>query len=607
LVTEVEWITREQIPVEETWDLTTFFADEAAWEADFARVPGLIEAATAHRGRLAESPAHLRAAFDDSMALRLVIERLFVYAKLRLDENTADQESLGRLDRVTALSIEAGQALAFFDPEILAMPEPQLRAATVSPELATYRHLLDDLARNRAHVRSEEVEQLLAQSTDLSRAPREIFSALDNADLIYGIIEDDDGQPVMLTKGRYQLLMESKRRDVRKRAYDVFMEAYDEHKNTLAAVHASSVRKDVFYARVRGYDSAREGALDGDNIPTSVYDSLIAATREALPIIERYHALRKRALGIDELALYDFYVQLCPEPERTYTYEEAVDLVLRGLSTLGPDYVEDLRRGLTSRWVDVRETKGKRSGAYSWGAYGHPPVILMNWNGTIDHVFTLAHEAGHAMHSYYADRVQPYHLAQYSIFLAEVASTINEVLLTWELLRDVDANDVKARFSILNRLADTISGTLVRQVMFAEFEMRTHAIAERGEPLTIDTMGDIYADILAAYVPGVEIDDTARLGWCRVPHFYNAFYVYQYATGISAAIALARAVRDEGAPATERVRAMLSAGGSDYSLEILKQAGVDLTSPDPVRTALAEFEATIVELERLADLGALEA
>jgi oligoendopeptidase F len=279
---------------------------------------------------------------------------------------------------------------------------------------------------------------------------------------------------------------------------------------------------------------------------------------------------------------------------------------LRGVEPLGEAYVSDLAEGLRGRWVDVRETKGKRSGAYSWGAYGRPPVILMNWNGTLDHVFTLTHEAGHALHSLYSDRAQPFHDAQYSIFLAEIASTINEVLLTWRLLRELPEDDVKERFAILNRLADNISGTLIRQAMFAEFEMRTHAAAERGEPLTLDTLNQLYGELIDAYLPGVLNDDRAKQNWSRVPHFYSAFYVYQYATGISAALALARAIRDEGGPAVERFLEFLKAGGSDYSLEILKRAGVDLTSPEPVRAALAEFDATVTELTRLADLGGLE-
>ncbi|MCC6791139.1 MAG: oligoendopeptidase F [Thermomicrobiales bacterium] len=606
MVAQAELVTRDQVPVADTWDLTTIYADEAAWESELEASKELLARAASHRGRLADSPERLRQALDDSMALNETLERVFVYARLRLDEDIANTESTGRLDRVTAFSIEVGQEMAFFDPEVLAMGEEKLRSFIDSHVLAIYRHQLDDLLRHAPHTRSIEVEELLAQSADLARAPRDSFSALDNADLVYGIVTDEHGNEVQLTKGRYQVLLESKDRDVRRRAFETLMSAYEAHRYTLASLHAASVRKDVFYARARNHASAREAALFSYNIPTSVYDSLLTATREAKPAIEKYHELRRRALGVRDLAMYDLYVPLAPEPERTYSYEEAVDVVIRGVEALGETYARDLEAGLRGRWVDVRETKGKRSGAYSWGAYGRPPVILMNWNGTIDHVFTLAHEAGHAMHSFYADRARPFHDAQYSIFLAEIASTINEVLLTWQLLREIPESDVKGRFAILNRLADTISGTMVRQSMFAEFEQKTHEVAERGEPMTVDSLSDLYGEVLEAYVPGIAYDDRTRLGWSRVPHFYNGFYVFQYATGLSAAIALARAIRDEGAQAVARYMRMLEAGGHDYPLNILRGAGVDLESPEPVRAALAEFDATVTELTRLADLGALE-
>ena len=599
---QAEIATRDQVPVEETWDLTTIYGDDAAWDADAARAREQLVVAAAHRGALGESPGRLRQALDDSMALRQTIERLYVYAKLRLDEDIASSDAQARLDRATALSIEAGEALAFFEPEVLAMPEEQLAAAVADPALATYAHALDDLKRQRPHTRSIEVEELLAQSADVARGPRETFSALDNADLDYGTVRDDEGREVALTKGRYQLLLESKNRGVRRDAYDRLMATYLGHKHTLASLHAASVRKDVFYAKARRHDSARAAALHANNVPIAVYDSLIAATRESQPAIRRYMDLRKRILGLDELAIYDLYVPLAATPERHYTYREAIDLVLDGVAPLGERYVDDLRRGFESRWVDVRETKGKRSGAYSWGAYGRPPVMLMNWNGSLDHVFTLAHEAGHAMHSFYADAAQPFHDAQYSIFVAEIASTLNEVLLTWHLLAELPDYDTDGRFAILNRFADSISTTLVRQVMFAEFEQRTHELVERGEPLTLDTLNEMYGDVLDAYVPGVVNDEAAKQNWSRIPHFYGAFYVFQYATGISAGIALARAIRDQGAPAAERYLEMLRGGGSDYPLEILKRAGVDLTSPEPVRAALAEFDATVREMESL--LGA---
>jgi oligoendopeptidase F len=467
--------------------------------------------------------------------------------------------------------------------------------------------VLEDLDRQRAHVRSAEVEEVLAQMSDVTRAPSDAFSALDNADISFGTVHDDDGNEITLTKARHSLLMESRNRDVRKEAHLAYTKSYQDHAYTLASLHGSSVRGDVTSARIRGYESARQAALFGDNVPEAVYDGLIEAIRDGSPIIERYLELRRRALGLDVLERYDLRVALSPEPTRHYDYREGAEIVLGGVAALGDRYVSDLRDGFASRWVDVHETKGKRSGAYSWGTYGAPPVILMNWNGTLSDVFTLAHEAGHAMHTYYANEAQPIHLASYPIFLAEIASTVNEVLLTWHLLGREEAQDPVGRFSLLNRFADTFSSTVVTQTMFAEFEARTHAAVEAGYPLTLEFLNENFGELQATYTPGVAIDESVSIGWGRIPHFYRAFYVFQYATGLCAAINIARAVRDEGEPARVRYLEMLAAGGSDYPLELLKRAGVDLTSPDTIRVALEEFERTVTEMETLADQGVLEA
>ncbi|MGH2532011.1 MAG: oligoendopeptidase F [Thermomicrobiales bacterium] len=603
MVAQVEVLTRDQVPVEETWDLTKLYPTDADWESAATLAKALVATAAGHRGHLDESAARLRQALDDVMAAHQVVERLNVYASLRRDENTADTDALARYERAVAVAIEGGQALAFLQPEILAISEARLADFMADPSLATYRHMLDDINRRRPYTRSIEVEEILAQGAEVTRTARDAFAALDNADLTFGKVRDDEGREIELTKGRYMMLMESKDRNVRRLAYDTLIGAYDAHKHTISSIHGASVRKDVYQARVRHHNSARETALFDDNLPAAVYDSLIAATREARPAIERYLSLRQHILGVDPLEVYDLYVPLATLPERTYEYREAVGVVLDGLSLLGDDYVSMLGSGFDARWVDVRETKGKRSGAYSWGTYGAPPVILMNWNGTMDHVFTLAHEAGHAMHSHYSTNNQPYHDAHYSIFLAEVASTVNEVLLTWKLLDETSADDPGTRFSILNRFADTIYTTLVRQTMFAEFEQKTHELVESGQPLTLASLNDLYGLVVEAYCPGINVDEQAKLGWSRVPHFYRAFYVFQYATGISSAVAIARAIRDEGAPAAARYREMLRAGGSDYSLSILQRAGVDLTTPEPVREALREFDRTVEEMERLHATG----
>jgi oligoendopeptidase F len=595
-----EVVTRDQIPVGETWDLTDYYPSDASWTDAADGVTALVEKAASYRGRLTESAGTLREGLDAVMEAQRVISRLFTYASLRSDEDITNTVTRRMRERATRIATEAGAALAFVEPEILAVDEAALARLIEAPELAGYRFLLDDLARKRAHTRSIEVEELLAQSADIARSPREIFDALDDADLEYGTVQDEDGNTVTLTKATNQLLLESKNREVRKNSWTTFMSAYQAHKETLATAHAASVRKDVFYSRVRGYDSARDAALHGDNIPGSVYDSLIEAVRSSQPVIERYASLRRRLLGLDSLAMYDNYVPLSALPEAQYGYDEAVEMVLRAVKPLGSAYVERLGAGLRGRWVDQRESKGKASGAYSWSTYQVHPVILMNWNGTLDTVFTLAHEAGHAMHSLLASEAQPFHYAHYSIFTAEIASTVNEVLMTWDILDNTPEDDYDTRFSIINRLTDGIQSTLVRQTQFAEFERETHARYEAGEALTLDSMSDIYRSLQAVYVPGTEIDDYVSLTWARIPHFYRPFYVFQYATGMSSAIALARLIRDGGEPAATRYLEMLRAGGSDYPLALLQQVGVDLTTPEPVLAAMQEYDRLVSEMEQIA-------
>ena len=597
--------TRDQIAVEDTWDLSGIYPDESDWETDANRMSALIETVASYRGALGESASRLRQALDDIMTLRQTLERIRVYAALRRDENLANSEALARYERSVAIAIEAGEALAFVEPELLALPPERLDELAADPLLAPYQHLLDDLARRRPHVRSAEIEQILAQGADVARAPSDAFTALDNADLTFGRVRDETGNEIELTKARHALLLRSKDRETRRRASETFTRAYLDHRHTLAALHGASVRGDVFQARVRNHLSARETALFGDNVPTAVYDTLVTSIRAARPLLAHYLELRRQVLGLDELAAYDLVVPLSPEEEQLHDYSQGVDLVLGGLGFLGEDYVDDLRTGFARRWVDVHETKGKRSGAYSSGAYAAPPVILMNWNGTMNDVFTLAHEAGHAMHSFYADANLPFHEAGYPIFLAEIASTVNEVLLTWSLLEQTAEDDALGRFAILDRFAETYFGTVVRQTMFAEYEQRVHAMVESGQPLTVDVLDEIYGELYETYLPGVTVDEGVRVNWGRIPHFYRAFYVYQYATGLSAAIAIARAIRDEGEPARERYRRLLASGGRDYPLVLLAEAGVDLTSPQPIEAGLAEFDTIVSEMEQIVASGAL--
>ncbi|MFN3337227.1 MAG: oligoendopeptidase F, partial [Thermomicrobium sp.] len=471
--------------------------------------------------------------------------------------------------------------------------------------LAPFRRLLERLVRERPHVRSAEVEELLAETTPLAQAPSTAFTLLDNADIRYGTVTDVDGSTVELTKGRYQLLLERRDRRVRQQAYEVFHAPYIAHRHTLAALLSAANQRDAFYARARRYDSALHAALHPDNIPVEVYTTLIELVRQHAPLLQRYLALRKRVLGLERLRTFDLYVPLVERPERSYTYQEARQLVLEALRPLGTDYVEPLRAGLAKRWVDVHETVGKRSGGYSLGVYGVHPYILLNWNGTLREVFTLAHELGHAMHSYFSSRAQPHPTAEYTIFVAEVASTFNERLLTHYLLETT--TDPRERAALVNDALDTFRIALYRQTLFAEFELLTHQAVERGEGLSADGLCTLYGRLISEYYgPDLELDDEVRHEWSRVPHFYRAFYVYQYATGLVAATALARAVLEGDELARQRYLAFLAAGSSKDSLELLRDAGVDLTTAEPYRAAFATMEQDLATLESaLVELGML--
>lgn len=596
--------TREEVPVEETWDLTPLYQHEADWETDVARVKALRDDLVARRGHAGASVEALAETLDTQAALNELLERLYVYAMLRRDENTTDPSALDRFDRIATLATEINEATAFLAPELLALPAEQLATFAAAPRLALHRHNLENLIRQRPHVRSAEVEAVLAASSELARAPGGAFTALDNADLTFGTLTDAAGNQIELTKGRVAKILQERDRDARRVAYETMSRAYLTHRHTLAALHGAAVRRDVFYARMRGYPSARDAALFDDNVPPAVYDTLIDAVRDALPAFQRYLALRRRVLAIpDALQAYDLNVPLAEITTGELAYREAVERVLAGLAPLGDVYVGDLSRGLNSRWVDVHETRHKRSGGYNIGPYGAPPYILLNWAGTRQDLFTLAHEAGHAMHSFYSNRGQPFVTANYSIFVAEVASTVNETLLTWHEL-DRAQSDAE-RFAVLGQFLDDVRATIVRQTFFAEFERWTHARIEAGGALTAESLSEEYLRLYGEYFPGVARDELVGVEWGRVPHFYRGFYVYQYATGLAAAIALARQIHEEGQPAVERYLAFLASGGSDYPIELLRRAGVDMTTPEPVSAALDLFGAWVDEATALFDAGAL--
>ena len=598
----MELLKREDVPAEHKWDLDSVYPSVAAWEEDYARVEAMMPRLTAYQGRLGESAGTLLEALRARDELYQLLEQVLVFARMKEDEDTTNTTYQALATRANTLYAKVAAAGSFLVPEILSIPTETLRAwLDENAELGAYRHALEDLMRQKAHVRSPEVEELLAQMSEVSEAPREIFGKLNHADLKFPKIKDEEGREVELTHGRFLRFMESPVRAVRQAAFEALYTTYGKFRNTLAAAYASSVKKDVFYARARRYPSARAMALADTNVPESVYDNLVATVNKNISSLHRYMRLRRKLLNVDELHMYDIYTPMVPEVDKKISYGEAVETILKALAPLGEEYCEVARRGMTTdRWVDIYENVGKRSGAYSFGAYTTKPFILMNYQDNFDSMFTLAHELGHSMHSYFSRRHQPYHYADYTIFVAEVASTFNEALLTHYLLQQT--TDPKLRMYIINHQLETFRTTLYRQTMFAEFEHITHQRVEQGEALTADVLNEIYYDLNKKYyaTEGMVIDDLIALEWARVPHFYGAFYVYQYATGISASVALSQQVLTEGKPAVERYLEFLKSGSSDYSTNLLKKAGVDMTSPEPVQQALDVFAGLLDEMERLA-------
>ncbi len=603
----VQQLTRDQVPIEETWNLEDLFPNTETWETERELVMRDLAALEQLRGTLGQGAAQVLRVLQLADELDQRVSKLYAYALLARDQDTRDTAAAERYERAVYVGTLAARASAWIAPELLATytDAELLEMVEQEPGLTPFRRLLERLVRERPHVRSAEIEELLAEATPLAQAPSTAFTLLDNADIRYGTVTDVDGRTVELTKGRYQLLLERSERGVRRQAYEVFNAPYIAHRHTLAALLSAANQRDAFYARARRYDSALHAALHPDNIPVEVYTTLIELVRQHAHLLQRYLALRKRVLGLERLRTFDLYVPLVERPERTYTYQEAREVVLEALRPLGADYVEPLRNGLGNRWVDVHETVGKRSGGYSLGVYGVHPYILLNWNGTLREVFTLAHEVGHAMHSYFSSQAQPHPTAEYTIFVAEVASTFNERLLTHYLLEQT--TDPRERAALVNDALETFRITLYRQTLFAEFELLTHQAVERGEGLSADGLCTLYGRLISEYYgPDLELDDEVRHEWSRVPHFYRAFYVYQYATGLVAATALARAVLAGDEVARQRYLAFLAAGSSKDSLELLRDAGVDLMTAEPYHAAFTTMEQDLTTLESaLGELGIL--
>ncbi|MCY7560508.1 oligoendopeptidase F [Paenibacillus macerans] len=588
---------RSEVSQENTWKLEDLFSDQASWDKSYEELKALKGKASEFEGQL-NNAKNIKAVFELEDDLSLKIERLYVYAHLHHDEDTTNPTYQALVQKAKKLSVEVNEALSFITPEILSLPEQELDRLISDPELADYKFTLQEIKREKAHVLSKTEEALLAQVGNLSQAPQQIFGMINNADMKFPKIKDEHGNEVELTHGSYIQFLENPDREVRERAFKAVYETYRKQKNTIAATLTANINKNMFYSRVRKYPSVLEMSLYGDNIPKEVYTNLIDTIHESLPLLHRYMKLRKKLLGVDELHMYDLFAPLVEEYKWDINYEEAKKMVEDGLKPLGEDYLKALRSGFENRWIDVYENEGKRTGAYSWGAYGTHPYVLLNHKDNLNSMFTLAHEMGHALHSHFSDEALKYRDAQYTIFLAEVASTTNEALLMDYLLKK--STDPKQKLYLLTYYADQFRTTVFRQTMFAEFEKIIHEKAEAGESLTPQELSAIYYDLNVKYHgKDMAVDQDIEMEWARIPHFYTSFYVYKYATGFSAATSFSKQILEEGQPAVDRYLGFLKSGGSDYSINILKKAGVDMSSPEPIREAMSVFEDVIEQMEQL--------
>ncbi|MGI6375658.1 MAG: oligoendopeptidase F [Anaerolineae bacterium] len=594
---------RDEIPAADKWNVAAIYASNELWEQDLRAAQGMPEAVAAFSGRLAESEQVLRQAIEAWFGAMRHVEKLYVYAHLRNDEDLGKSVHQDMLDRAYVIWVKISTAGAYLSPEILSIPDETMASWLQGEALRPYRFWFEDILRGKPHTLSPAEERLMAMVNEPLSAISRIYSVLKNVELSARLpsITDDKGQEQRLTHGQFITLLESRDRAVRKEAFDRYYGEFKGNRVTIAATLDANTKANVFRARARSFADARTASLFSDNVGPAVYDALIDAVHGAFPAFSRYMALRKRLLGVDAMHMYDIYVPVIPEVELTYDFDEAVELVCAAMQPLGDAYVSTMRQGLASGWVDRYENVGKRSGAYSSGCYDTMPYVLMNYNGSLDSVFTLAHELGHSMHSWHAKTTQPYHLSDYRIMVAEVASTTNEALLNHYLLERLD--DRPTRAYLIDRWLNSFRGTVFRQTMFAEFEKLIYADVEQGQPLTVDELDSRYYELVRAYFGDAIAfdDDDAPIAWewARIDHFFYDFYVYKYATGMSAAIAITRGLLSGQDAALERYLTLLKSGGSTYPLEQLAAAGVDLTSPEPVAAALAEFERLVGELETL--------
>lgn len=590
---------RKDIDLKDTWNLESIYANNELWEEDYAALEKDAAEFAKLKGAIEADVSKIPAVLDAYYGLHRRLSKLSVYARMRFDQDTADSTYQTMAAKIDSLGVKIGAASAFVEPEILSYSKEQLEAAEKENErTAYYGRKIEEMLRGQEHTLDAEKEELLAAAGDMAEAPDDIFSVLMNADMKYPDIVLEDGTHLPLTNSTYISYMESPDRAVREGAFKTLYGQIASLKNTFAAIYRGNLKQAKFYAQSRKYSSARAMYLADSNVPESVYDNLLSAVHDALPMMYRYVAIRKKVLGVDKLHMYDVYTPIVAAQNQTYEFEQAKQMVLEALKPMGEDYLSHAREGLENRWIDIYPNKGKKGGAYSWGCYDSQPFILLNYTKNLDSVFTLIHEMGHSIHSYYSRTAQDYAYSDYKIFVAEVASTCNECLLMHDLLEKT--TDKEQRKYLLNHYLDSFKGTLFRQTMFAEFEKNAHEYCAQGKPLTAEALSQMYLELNQKYFgPDMEKDEEIAYEWMRIPHFYTPFYVYQYATGYSAAVALSAKILKEGKPAVDAYMSFLKGGESKDPIDLLKMAGVDMTTEKPVADALALFGDLVTELETL--------
>jgi oligoendopeptidase F len=589
---------RSDIDEEYRWELGSLFETDEEWEEAYETVAEEVPELREFEGRLTDDATTMARFFDRHQEIMRQVENILTYARLRSHEDTRDSDAQAMASRAMSLYTDANTATSFLEPELQELDRGAVEEMLADePELETHEHYIDDVLRQKPHTRSEEIEELLADLGEVTGAPGEIYNKLANADMTFPTVEGPEGDEKQITLSNFTTFLKDPDREFRHRVYNAYFDEWETVRNSVGTAYRNSVKKNEKLAAARNYDSAREAALDGPNVPPEVYDTLVDTVRDNLDTLHRHAELKADVLGVDDLQMWDLYVPMVEDEGPEIPYEEACEHVIDAVEPLGEEYQSRLAEGLDSRWVDVYETEGKRSGAYSSGTYDSQPYILMNYQDDVSSMFTLAHELGHSMHSELASESQPYVYADYTLFIAEIASTVNETLLTHHLLETVE--DEHFRRHVLNEYLERFRSVLFRQTMFAEFEHRAHQLSQEGKPLTPDALDDLFAEIKGEYYAPAELDDRIGREWMRIPHFYRAFYVFQYSTGISAAVSLVESIREEGEPAAERYRELLRRGSHGYPLDLLQEAGVDLTEPTPIEQTIDVYEETLEELDSL--------